>query len=138
MYTRVDALFMLERHFQRPWHQCYGSGSDHTGVSVQQADTRLTLRDVQPRSRLTMQQRCCLSAHKALMISLYAHCTKICAAQMPSCAQKDLCCLQVVGKVTPDAPRDAFVQDMVSLISTMNEVEVHQENITVQVGGVFL
>ena len=40
----------------------------------------------------------------------------------------------MVGKVSTDAPKEAFVQDMVGIISRVNEVQVHQENIEVQVG----
>lgn len=49
--------------------------------------------------------------------------------------------LQVVGKVTPEAPKDAFVADMVQLLSRVTEADINtQEQVTVteRLGGKYV
>lgn len=48
--------------------------------------------------------------------------------------------LQVVGKPTPDAPKEAFVSDMVALLSRVCEVDIQQQHVKVQerLGGKYI
>jgi putative lipoic acid-binding regulatory protein len=40
--------------------------------------------------------------------------------------------VQVVGKTTPEAPKEAFVADMVALLARVCEVDIQQDQVQVQ------
>lgn len=40
--------------------------------------------------------------------------------------------VQVVGKTTPEAPKEAFVADMIALLARVCEVDIQQDQVQVQ------